>query len=258
MTRLLISVRSALEAETALAGGADLIDIKEPARGPLGRAEDEVVRSIVAAVAGRRPLSLALGELLDVPQPVPPQFTGWVKIGLAGAAEVRDWEARLGQFGPGQPLVAGAYADWQRAAAPPPEAVLFAAVRAGCAGLLLDTWNKDGSTLLDWSSLAELTALRSETQRHGLTLAFAGSLRAEHIGCLLPLSPDLLAFRGAACRHGERCAEMDLAAVRRLAELIHAASWKLTNRTPPGSRAATLGNQASTSPSLAQSARVEP
>ena len=37
-TRLLVSVRSAAEAEEALAGGAALIDVKEPANGPLGKA----------------------------------------------------------------------------------------------------------------------------------------------------------------------------------------------------------------------------
>ena len=36
MTGLLVSVRSAEEAEIALAGGANLIDIKEPSRGALG------------------------------------------------------------------------------------------------------------------------------------------------------------------------------------------------------------------------------
>src|SRR5207237_10897019 len=34
---LLVSVRSATEAGAALEGGADLIDIKEPRHGPLGR-----------------------------------------------------------------------------------------------------------------------------------------------------------------------------------------------------------------------------
>ena len=36
MTRLLVSVRSAAEALAALAGDADLIDVKEPAGGSLG------------------------------------------------------------------------------------------------------------------------------------------------------------------------------------------------------------------------------
>ena len=35
--RLLVSVRSAEEVSAALAGGADIIDAKEPERGSLGR-----------------------------------------------------------------------------------------------------------------------------------------------------------------------------------------------------------------------------
>ena len=47
MTRLLVSVRSVEEAEAALAGGADLIDVKEPTRGSLGRADDAVIAAIL-------------------------------------------------------------------------------------------------------------------------------------------------------------------------------------------------------------------
>ena len=35
--QLLVSVRDGREAATALAGGAEMIDAKEPSRGPLGR-----------------------------------------------------------------------------------------------------------------------------------------------------------------------------------------------------------------------------
>ena len=40
---LLVSVRDAAEAGNAVAGGAALIDVKEPARGALGRADDAIV-----------------------------------------------------------------------------------------------------------------------------------------------------------------------------------------------------------------------
>ena len=63
MTKLLVSVRSANEAEAALDGGADLIDVKEPHHGALGRTSVKVLREIAVAVAGRTPLSAALGEL---------------------------------------------------------------------------------------------------------------------------------------------------------------------------------------------------
>ena len=56
MTRLLVSVRSAAEARTALAGGADVIDVKEPAHGSLGRASTEVIREVIDAVAGCVPV----------------------------------------------------------------------------------------------------------------------------------------------------------------------------------------------------------
>ena len=77
MTGLLISVRSAREAEIALCGGADLIDVKEPARGSLGRAKGSVIRDVVLRIAGQVPVSAALGELVQQPffldAPIPPE-----------------------------------------------------------------------------------------------------------------------------------------------------------------------------------------
>ena len=54
---MLASVTSVAEAEAALAAGADLIDLKEPARGALGALDLDTVVAIVAAVGGRRPVS---------------------------------------------------------------------------------------------------------------------------------------------------------------------------------------------------------
>src|SRR5262249_54204912 len=64
-TRLLVSVRSAAEAVSALDGGADIIDIKEPERGSLGRADNATMTAILDAVSGRKPVSAACGELLE-------------------------------------------------------------------------------------------------------------------------------------------------------------------------------------------------
>ena len=65
MTRLLVSVRSLDEARVALEAGVDLIDLKEPARGPLGAVDLEVVEAVSQFVASRVPTSTALGELID-------------------------------------------------------------------------------------------------------------------------------------------------------------------------------------------------
>ncbi len=49
--RLLVSVRSAEEALAAIAGGADILDVKEPSRGSLGMANSEVIAAIARQVA---------------------------------------------------------------------------------------------------------------------------------------------------------------------------------------------------------------
>ena len=60
MTRLLVSVRNAAEAETALAGGATVIDVKEPSRGSLGRVDDATLAEVMRR-GGRRPISAGVG-----------------------------------------------------------------------------------------------------------------------------------------------------------------------------------------------------
>src|SRR4051794_22711300 len=94
MAELLVSVRSAPEADAAVAGGAHLIDVKEPQRGPLGRADDAVSAEVVRAVAGRRPVSAALGELLEGYMPPDRVSLTYVKWGLAGCASAA-WRERL-------------------------------------------------------------------------------------------------------------------------------------------------------------------
>ncbi len=45
---LLVSVRDESEAREALAGGATIVDVKEPGRGPLGAAAGDVTARIAA------------------------------------------------------------------------------------------------------------------------------------------------------------------------------------------------------------------
>ena len=137
---LLVSVRSAAEALTALAGGADVIDVKEPNRGSLGAADDNTISDIVRAVDGRAPVSAALGELVDlIDSPNGDRHGRLVdgvslfKIGLARCATLNDWQARwqhateamvsTSSNRNAQP-VAVVYADWRAAQSPSPHDIL--------------------------------------------------------------------------------------------------------------------------------------
>src|SRR5207249_701962 len=63
--RLLVSVRGPVEARAALAGGADVIDAKDPARGALGAVSAERLAAIRRTVGAARPVSAALGDAHD-------------------------------------------------------------------------------------------------------------------------------------------------------------------------------------------------
>lgn len=234
---LLVSVRSAAEAEAALEGGADLIDVKEPSRGSLGRADNEVIEEVIRVVAGRRPVSAAMGDwgLDDVLSPELSRysekdlafqkwgFQGWRQVSGTTPYSWSDagWDLFLDDLQTGIALVA--YADHYRAAALQPDAVWGLARRAYCRGraFVLDTFLKDGSTLLDWMPRRQITLLTKLCHQAGVRIALAGSLGPKEITALAHVKPDWFAVRGAACRGGrEGTVEADN--VRKLKALIQA------------------------------------
>ncbi|WP_406696064.1 (5-formylfuran-3-yl)methyl phosphate synthase [Singulisphaera sp. Ch08] len=224
MPRLLVSVRSVEEALVAFAGGASIIDLKEPARGPLGRADTEVWQASREMLPAEACLSVALGELpewTDQADPSPSHFAGisYRKLGLAGVgADWRTgWANLRDRWGEGPAWVAVVYSDWPLAQAPEPTAVLDEALAvAGCTGILIDTWDKSSPSTVGRSWIPWLARAR----QGGLTVALAGGLNESRIERLAPLDPDWIAVRGAACHDGDRGSAIDPARVARLARLV--------------------------------------
>lgn len=220
-SRLLVSVRSREEARLALDGGADLIDVKEPAHGSLGRAGDDVISAVIEEVAASRPVSAALGELIDS-EPVfaQPGLT-FGKWGLAGCHPHVDWRSLLHSGPYAFQSVYVAYADWQCAKAPPVDDVITLAIREPRNVLLIDTHCKTArANLLDWLGINELRQIRAACSDAGVSLALAGSLGVQQIAILAPLAPEWFAVRGAVCEQGERGRAIDAQKVRDLKRFL--------------------------------------
>ncbi len=209
---LLISVRSVQEADEAIAGGADILDLKDPDRGSLGCADRELMRLVNPA---GRPVTAALGECLD--------WVGWetfelprhlaaVKLGLAGLGGRAEWRAdwlevrRRFEASSSRRLewVAVAYVDSAAAGSPSMADVATAAVETGCRGLLLDTCDKRSGSLFDFVTERELAEQAARLHAAGVFLAAAGRLTAADIARLAPLPVDIVAVRSAACAGDDR------------------------------------------------------
>jgi (5-formylfuran-3-yl)methyl phosphate synthase len=241
VARLLVSVRSAIEATEAVAGGASIIDVKEPSRGALGRADGSVWRAVRRAVPESIPVSVALGELNEWLEPdrieIPPNAwpgIAYGKLGLSNAGpdwrkhwrDLRDELAavamdRSGQLTERPSWVAVVYLDWETARAPDPDSVIRAAGDfPECSGILFDTWDKSRPSRIDRSWVRRFAQVRDL----GRFLALAGSLDVAAIRRLADLRPDIFAVRGAACHGGDRRAAIDRDQVARLVEAANGAS----------------------------------
>jgi (5-formylfuran-3-yl)methyl phosphate synthase len=245
--RLLVSVANATEAAAALAGGADLIDAKDPHAGALGAVPVKVVREIHAIIGGARPVTAALGDAADeedlerIAREFAAAGASLLKVGFARVASVQRVEMLLAAAargaraaGNGSRIICVAYAD---AITPSlsPLVLASAAARAGATGVLVDTADKDGPGLRDLVAADALTAWVTHARACGLLVACAGKLSAGDLAFVHDAGADIAGVRGAACDDG-RSGRVSPARVRLLVRSLSTVQSDRAARACPTDR----------------------
>ena len=158
MTLMLASVASPAEAEAVWAGGADIIDLKDPANGALGALDATVAAGIVRLVGKRKPVSAAAGSSLDAPGALLDSVaamaaTGadYVKIGLSPDAAGADCVRAVAPQAKTTKLVGVLFADCA-----PDLGLLRLMANNGFTGAMLDTAKKGAGRLLNHMDIAAL------------------------------------------------------------------------------------------------------
>lgn len=227
--QLLVSVADPREAHAALAGGADVVDAKDPRRGALGAVAPDRLRAICDVVGPHRPVSAALGDATQAAQiaravqaAVDAGVT-YVKVGfraIGSPARVRDL-ATAARAAAGVRLILVGYADWERAGGPRPPVVLEVAAAVGATGVLIDTAFK-GTGLFDLVSRETVGTWVGTARGAGLLAALAGGLEGPDLQTAREAGADIVGVRGAAC-NGGRTGSVSAARVAALSALAHRA-----------------------------------
>ena len=216
--KLLVSPKDEGEALEAAQGGADIIDVKNPAEGSLGASFPWIIRRVREIISAKIDISATLGDLPNLPGTASLAALGaavsganYVKVGLFGpssveeAAHLMECVVRsVGQMNPPVKVVAAGYADWRRAGTIDPLLIPEIAKRSGSQVAMLDTKIKDGKRLFDFLSETDLRLFVEKSHHMMLSAALAGSLLKEDIPALLRLGVDIIGVRTAACEGRDR------------------------------------------------------
>ena len=227
--RLLVSPINTEEAEAAMAGGADILDVKNPKEGSLGANFPWVIRSVAEVSSGRVPISATIGDFDYKPgtaslAALGAAFSGadYIKVGLLKIENQEQAGDMLGniarsvkEFGAEKKLVAAAYSDHSRVGSISPMDLPEVAAECGADVVMVDTAVKDGKSTFEFMTESQIADFIDLGHDFGLEVAIAGTIKFEDLDLLKRVAPEIVGVRGAVCG-GDRSGQVKEELVRRM------------------------------------------
>ncbi|MBV8049075.1 MAG: (5-formylfuran-3-yl)methyl phosphate synthase [Paludibacterium sp.] len=222
--KVLISPISTAEAVVAWQCGTNIIDIKNIHEGSLGASFPWIIREVIGRINDPKVVfSATLGDLPHKPGTASLAALGavscgvkYVKAGLHGSQNVaegvelmRSVVRTCKDHDPNVTVVTAGYADYRRFGGLSPKQLVEIAATAKSDMVMVDTYIKDGKTLFDSLSEDQLAEFVRLAHDHGLKVALAGSVRAEHLPVLARVGADVVGVRGAVCGGYDRGTSID-------------------------------------------------
>jgi len=218
--KVLISPKDEFEATEAVNGGADIIDVKNPVEGSLGANFPWVIRQIRDLVPHSIEVSATIGDFPQLPGSASLAALGaavsganYVKVGLKGSKTTEEATflmehvtRTVKEYDTRTKVVLAGYADFGRASTLNPFLLPDVARHASCDVVMVDTFVKDGRSILDFMGEAACAKFVDEGHVRDLDVALAGSIKLPQIPILKRLGADIVGIRGAACSQGDRLA----------------------------------------------------
>ena len=216
--KLLISSKDEEETLEAIAGGADIIDVKNRLEGSLGANFPWVIRRIREITPRELEVSAAIGDFPNKPGMASLAALGaavsgvdYVKVGLYSVNTYQDAlylskqvVRSVKDYNPKIKVVIAGYADAYRINSIDPLLIPQVTLEAGADVAMVDTAIKEGVGLLDLWTRDKIENFIQEAHSRNVMVALAGSIKKEDIPLICSLGADVVGIRGAACKKSNR------------------------------------------------------
>lgn len=207
--KLLVSIVNLKEAISALNGGCDIIDIKNPAEGSLGAQHPIIIKDIVNFINGEVEISATLGDLVYQP--------GTASLAALGLATLNIDYIKAGLYGvktEGEALhmaesivkavrtinnkvkvIICGYGDFKQLGSINPEFLPQIAYESGSDGILIDLKTKDSSKIFDYLEINKISEIVNRAHDYNLSVALAGGITMDDIKLVKKLDVDIIGVR---------------------------------------------------------------
>ena len=206
------------EAAEAIAGGADIIDVKNPQEGALGANFPWVIKRIREMAPKHIQVSCAVGEVPNLPGSISLAALGaaslgvdYIKVGLRGLRTPKEVSYLLKnvnkaakECNPKIKVVAVGYADADRIDSINPLLIPEIAFKTELDVAMIDTAIKDDKNIFTFLTAKQLEKFVDSAHNLGLEAALAGSLKKQDLLIVYSLGADVAGLRGAACTNNDR------------------------------------------------------
>lgn len=206
------------EAAEAIAGGADIIDVKNPKEGALGANYPWVIKRIKEITPKHLEVSCTLGEVGNLPGSTSLAALGaaslgvdYIKVGLYGIKTpkeaiflLQNVSRAAKECNPKIKIAMAGYADAEKIGSINPFLIPEIANKSQVDVAMLDTSVKDGKNLFDYITMKQLKKFVDSAHGFGLKAALAGSIKKQDLPVVYGLGADIAGLRGAACTNSNR------------------------------------------------------
>ncbi len=200
MSKILASIQNISEARILINSDIDIIDLKDPSKGALGKLNKNNIKEIINFINKKKLTSSTIGDLPNNKELITKNVdelsvidVDFIKIGVYENTYI----STLSEINSCKKLIAVFFADLFL----PKKEDLLVLKESGFSGVMIDTSNKKLGNLFNHITFSEVSNFISNSKKLNLLTGIAGSINESHINQIIKLDPNYMGFRGALCEN---------------------------------------------------------